>query len=73
MYNEIEQQILWACQLEATARNPGNVHPGAAFDDLCYDDLVRSAAVVARLPAHATFSLIALLCLAVDDQSDFTP
>ncbi len=29
--------------MEATARKPGNVHPGARFDDLCYDDFVQSA------------------------------
>lgn len=29
--------------MEATARKPGNVHPRAAFVDLCYDDFVRSA------------------------------
>ena len=29
--------------LEASAPKPGNVHPGAAFDDLCYDELVAAA------------------------------
>lgn len=52
MPHEIEQQIRWACLLEATARKPGNVHPTAAFDDLCYEDLVGSAAVVAPLLAR---------------------
>ena len=52
MPHDIEQQILLACQLEATARKPGNVHPAASFDDLCYDDLIRSAAVVAPLLAQ---------------------
>jgi triphosphoribosyl-dephospho-CoA synthase len=32
-----------ACLLEVTARKPGNVHPGASFDDLNYDDFVHSA------------------------------
>lgn len=32
-----------ACLMEATARKPGNVHPGARFDDLCYEDFVQSA------------------------------
>lgn len=36
-----------ACLMEATARKPGNVHPGAAFDDLAYLDFVRSADVIA--------------------------
>ncbi len=29
--------------MEATARKPGNVHPEARFDDLCYQDFVQSA------------------------------
>lgn len=32
-----------ACLMEATARKPGNVHPGARFADLCYEDFVQSA------------------------------
>lgn len=36
-----------ACILEASAPKPGNVHPAAAFDDLCYDDLVAAALAVA--------------------------
>jgi triphosphoribosyl-dephospho-CoA synthase len=36
-----------ACLLEATARKPGNVHPGAAFDDLTYDDFLLSADAIA--------------------------
>lgn len=32
-----------ACLMEATARKPGNVHPQARFDDLCYEDFVLSA------------------------------
>lgn len=47
----IEQSILWACLLEATARKPGNVHPEAAFSDLCYADFVESANVVAPVLA----------------------
>jgi triphosphoribosyl-dephospho-CoA synthase len=41
-----------ACLLEATARKPGNVHPGAAFDDLCYDDFVRAAQASAPVLAQ---------------------
>jgi len=40
----LAEQIELACLMEATARKPGNVHPGARFDDLCYDDFVRAAA-----------------------------
>lgn len=36
-----------ACLMEATARKPGNVHPGARFADLCYPDFVKSAACAA--------------------------
>ncbi len=32
-----------ACVLEATARKAGNVHPGAAFEHVSYDDFIRSA------------------------------
>lgn len=42
-----------ACFLEATARKPGNVHPEASFDDLCYDDFVRSAEAIAPVMAEA--------------------
>lgn len=39
--------------LEAAARKPGNVHPGASFEDLCFADFVRAASVVAPLLARA--------------------
>ena len=42
-----------ACLMEATARKPGNVHPEASFDDLTYDDFVRSADIVAPILASA--------------------
>ena len=39
---------------EATARKPGNVHPGAAFEDLTYDHFVTAADVAAAtLPRAA--------------------
>lgn len=41
------RQIRLACRLEATARKPGNVHPQAAFEDLCYADFVASAEAAA--------------------------
>ena len=37
-----------ACLMEATARKPGNVHPGKAFVDLCYDDFVQAARAIAE-------------------------
>ena len=35
-----------ACILEASARKPGNVHPGRAFDDSSYLDFILSAAAI---------------------------
>jgi triphosphoribosyl-dephospho-CoA synthase len=35
-----------ACLYEATARKPGNVHPGAGFNDVSYADFVASAVVI---------------------------
>jgi triphosphoribosyl-dephospho-CoA synthase len=35
-----------ACLYEATARKPGNVHPGACFADVAYADFVASAVVI---------------------------
>jgi triphosphoribosyl-dephospho-CoA synthase len=35
-----------ACVWEATARKPGNVHPGASFSDLTYLDFVLSATAI---------------------------
>lgn len=40
-------RIELACLLEATARKPGNVHPGASFPDLAYADFVAAAAAIA--------------------------
>ena len=44
----LAEQIERACLMEATARKPGNVHPAASFDDLCYDDFVRAAQAIAE-------------------------
>ena len=41
-----------ACLAEATARKPGNVHPGASFPDLTYDHFAAAAEIAAAtLPA----------------------
>jgi triphosphoribosyl-dephospho-CoA synthase len=45
----LADDVLLACVLEATARKPGNVHPGASFADLAYADLVRAAAAIAAV------------------------
>ena len=42
-----------ACALEATAPKPGNVHPHAAFADLTYDTMLRSAAAISQVLAEA--------------------
>ena len=48
----LSAQIRLVCLLEATARKPGNVHPGASFEDLSYGDFVRSADTVAPILAR---------------------
>jgi len=41
-------QIEIACILEASAPKAGNVHPQASFVDLCFDDFVRAARLIAQ-------------------------
>ncbi len=48
---DLTRLIRCACLLEAAARKPGNVHPGAAFSDLCYDDFVSAAGVASPVLA----------------------
>ncbi|MBI1314994.1 triphosphoribosyl-dephospho-CoA synthetase [bacterium] len=52
--SDLAEQIRRACLLEATARKAGNVHPGAAFEHLSYDDFVRSAEACAPVIATAS-------------------
>lgn len=40
--------------LEATAAKPGNVHPGASFDDLTYEELVAAGLAIAPAMERAT-------------------
>ncbi len=42
-----------ACSLEASAPKPGNVYPGANFDDLSYDELIRASAAIAPVMQRA--------------------
>lgn len=42
----LAEQLITACLLEATARKVGNVHPGAAFTDLTYQDFCVSAEII---------------------------
>ena len=54
----LAEQIELACLIEATARKPGNVHPGAAFHNLCYQDFVAAAkAVAAPLAMGSLFGI----------------
>src|SRR5579883_3449294 len=43
---QLSRAAVSACLLEATARKPGNVHPGASFRDLTYADFVRSGHLI---------------------------
>ncbi len=47
MTPSLEELIRLACQSEVLARKPGNVHPGASFDDLTAADFLIAADVVA--------------------------
>ena len=42
-----------ACLLEATVPKPGNVHPGASFSDLRYEDFVRAGELCAPILGRA--------------------
>ena len=48
---QLQSLIEWACVLEVRAPKPGNVHPGARFDDLDWRDFVRSAHAIAPILA----------------------
>lgn len=48
----LRTSIRAACVLEATARKPGNVHPDASFEDVSFEDFVRSADVISPVLAE---------------------
>lgn len=50
---DLTGKIRTACFLEAAARKAGNVHPGAAFEHVCYEDFIRSAEACAPVIAQA--------------------
>ncbi len=50
--SHVRNSIRAACVLEATARKPGNVHPEASFEDVRFEDFVRSADVTAPVLAE---------------------
>ena len=43
-----------ACLLEVTAPKPGNVHRGADFEDISFDDFVASAVAIGPVIEKAT-------------------
>ena len=49
----LQECVHRACLLEATARKPGNVHPGESFEHLSYEDFVASAEAIAPVMARA--------------------
>jgi triphosphoribosyl-dephospho-CoA synthase len=48
----LQECVHRACLLEATSRKPGNVHPGAAFEHVAYEDFVVSADAIAPVLAN---------------------
>ena len=50
----IGQAAMLACLWEATAPKPGNVHPHAAFNDVCYADYLASAIAIGPAMDNAT-------------------
>ncbi|NQV25291.1 MAG: triphosphoribosyl-dephospho-CoA synthase [Rhodopirellula sp.] len=48
----IQECVHRACLLEATARKPGNVHPGASFEHVAYEDFVVSAEAISPILAR---------------------
>ena len=48
----LQECVHRACLLEATSRKPGNVHPGASFEHVTYEDFVASATAVAPVLAR---------------------
>jgi triphosphoribosyl-dephospho-CoA synthase len=48
----LQECVHRACLLEATAQKPGNVHPGASFEHVAYEDFVASADVIAPVLAN---------------------
>jgi len=51
--SDLTQILKQACEMEATARKPGNVHPEADFEDMTYADFLCSAEIAAPILAAA--------------------
>jgi triphosphoribosyl-dephospho-CoA synthase len=71
---ELAALVRRACCLEVLARKPGNVHPGASFSDLTWDDFIRSAdAIAAQLPRTAELGVGAAVLAAIEATSHVVP
>ncbi|MCA9040632.1 MAG: triphosphoribosyl-dephospho-CoA synthase [Planctomycetaceae bacterium] len=57
----LTEAIRTACLLEATARKPGNVHAEADFDDMTFEDFVKSANRTAPVLAKASMMGLGLI------------
>ncbi|QDU80547.1 triphosphoribosyl-dephospho-CoA synthase [Polystyrenella longa] len=55
------EAIRTACLLEATARKPGNVHAEADFENMCFEDFVKSANQTAPVLAKASMMGLGLI------------
>jgi triphosphoribosyl-dephospho-CoA synthase len=51
VYEKLQEQLFRACLLESTAQKLGNVHPGARFEHIEYQDFLRSAEVTTPILA----------------------
>jgi triphosphoribosyl-dephospho-CoA synthase len=52
--DRLTELIRLACRAEVLARKPGNVHPGASFDDLSASDFLQAADIVAPILAQTS-------------------
>lgn len=70
----ISQCVELACILEATAPKAGNVHPGASFEDMTFEDLVASAVAIAPVFEEAsTHGVGTTVLAAVERRRGVTP
>ena len=60
----IDQAVMLACLLEASAPKLGNVHPGRAFDDMHFGHFLASAMAVSPIFADPTSHTVGSLVLA---------
>lgn len=65
----IGQSATLACVLEATARKPGNVHPGASFSDVGYLDFIASALAIGPAMDRAVDTGVGVTVLAAVERT----